>query len=213
MVSAGTDLCDAVASLDVMAGRSCLDGDDAMRLGTVLRGVAAVATYAHPSAIHAAGWLRGHPATAASTITGRSSSSSSRRADGGGIAGGGGGGAVVGEGGSLPAVIAALVRIADPPTPWPVSVSGLDSFTYAGPRTGASIYIASTMTIYLLEQFRIRVVSCTFRVVAHLSIRDRSCGQRCPRYCSALVMSLFWSCCLLAAVGLLTGRTLTELRY
>jgi hypothetical protein len=211
VVSAGTDLCDAVASLDVMAGRSCLDGDEAVLLGTVLRGVAAVATYAHPSAIHAAGWLRGHPATAASTTTGRSSSRSSRRADGGGIAGGGGGGgAVVGEGGSLPAVIAALVRIADPPTPWPVSVSGLDSFTYAGPRTGASIYIA--MTIYLLEQFRIRVVGCTFRVVAHLSIRDRSCGQRCPRYSTALVMSLSWSCCLLAAVGLLTGRTLTELR-
>ena len=130
-----------------MAGRS-LDGDEAVLLGTVLRGVAAVATYAHPSAIHAAGWLRGHPATTASTTTGRSSRSSSRRADGGGIAGGGGGGGAVGEGGSLPAVIAALVRIADPPTPWPVSVSGLDSFTYAGPRTGASIYIAMTI-IYI----------------------------------------------------------------
>lgn len=106
-------------SCDVSASGSA---DDALKLGTILRGVTAVALYAHPSAIHASGWL--HSAARAKTLQHRPAQQK-----------------------TLPPLIAALVQIAEPPSPRPISVSGLDCFTCAGPRAGRTLTELSLLAL------------------------------------------------------------------
>ena len=102
-------MCDAVRSCDVSASGSA---DDALKLGTILRGVTAIALYAHPSTIHASGWL--HSTARAKT---------------------------------LPPLIAALVQIAEPLSPRPISVTGLDCFTCVGPRAGRTLTELSLLAL------------------------------------------------------------------
>jgi hypothetical protein len=115
-------VCDAVRECDVSAAGST---EDALQLGTVLRAVTAVSVYAHPSVIRASGWLQ-TPAAIEGHAVGQSAQQSPK---------------------ALPLVVAALVQIAEPPTPRPTSESGLDWFTYAGPRTGSTLTELSLLAL------------------------------------------------------------------
>lgn len=111
-------VCDAVRVCDVSPSGST---EDALKLGGVLRSVTAVSVYAHPSIIHASGWLR-IPAARADHVGSDASK-------------------------GLPLVIAALVQIAEPPIARPTSVSGLDCFSYAGPRTDTTLTDLSLLAL------------------------------------------------------------------
>lgn len=140
-------VCDAVRACDASASGN---SDDVLRLGRILHGVTAVSLYAHPSVIHASGWLHHLPQA---------------RGGSGGLEG-----APV-RSKDLPPVIASLVTIADPPTPWPVSVSGRDWLVHAAPHTGRTL---TELSLSALLHLTIGVRKLEERLPTMLQARARA---------------------------------------